>query len=248
MNSRFGILLEEMSPTLKKTEKHKEKDKDKEKERKNKKEKEKQTNRVGEKERTRVRETREKHNYNTQYRSKYSDIKEKQPPQQTNYVFDDMSFPDLGSSVHFNKVAEPDISTQTQPQTNYLDIAIMQKPIEYDLEEEEKRTMGWVYYTRENNKVIVNDYSQTGTLGTKKQEASNYNIVYKELCDKYIQWKNKYIATWGYDQYKKLYLFPNYDYDYFDRLDLNDGDNDDCYMYDDCDYDTDDSFYAKQEY
>jgi len=29
----------------------------------------------------------------------------------------------------------------------------------------------------------------------------------------------EYIENWGYDEWEKLYRFPNYDYEYFDKLD-----------------------------
>jgi len=30
---------------------------------------------------------------------------------------------------------------------------------------------------------------------------------------------NNYINNWGYDEWEKMFTFPNYDYNYFDRLD-----------------------------
>jgi hypothetical protein len=29
----------------------------------------------------------------------------------------------------------------------------------------------------------------------------------------------EYIDAWGYDEWEHMYRFPNYDYDYFDKLD-----------------------------
>ncbi len=55
------------------------------------------------------------------------------------------------------------------------------------------------------------------------------NKIYneKEECYKaiervvnlYRERKNKYIKNWGIDEYEKMFLFPNYEYDYFDKID-----------------------------
>jgi hypothetical protein len=43
--------------------------------------------------------------------------------------------------------------------------------------------------------------------------------VYYALVELYEKRKEEYIDMWGYDDYEKEFLFPNYDYDYFDKLD-----------------------------
>ena len=48
------------------------------------------------------------------------------------------------------------------------------------------------------------------------QEISN---VMDKIVEKYIKWKEDYIEMWGYDEYEKNYIFINYDYEYFDKLD-----------------------------
>ena len=45
------------------------------------------------------------------------------------------------------------------------------------------------------------------------------HIIMKALDDLYQNWKKDYINTWGQDDYEHNYLFPNYDYEYFDKLD-----------------------------
>ena len=45
------------------------------------------------------------------------------------------------------------------------------------------------------------------------------HIIMKALDDLYQNWKKDYINTWGQDDYENNYLFPNYDYEYFDKLD-----------------------------
>ena len=45
-----------------------------------------------------------------------------------------------------------------------------------------------------------------------------YNILYS-LVDLHERRKEKYIESWGEDEYEKMFMFPNYDYEYFDKLD-----------------------------
>jgi hypothetical protein len=44
-------------------------------------------------------------------------------------------------------------------------------------------------------------------------------VIMKALVDLYENWKKNYINTWGEEEYERQYLFPNYDYEYFDKLD-----------------------------
>jgi len=47
--------------------------------------------------------------------------------------------------------------------------------------------------------------------------------VFERLKTLYNNRKNEYINKWGYDEYDKMFLFQNYDYEYFDKLDENFG-------------------------
>lgn len=47
----------------------------------------------------------------------------------------------------------------------------------------------------------------------------NQNFI-TQLNELYIKWFDNYILNWGYEEYESNYCFPNYDYDYFDKLDL----------------------------
>jgi hypothetical protein len=44
-------------------------------------------------------------------------------------------------------------------------------------------------------------------------------VIMKALDDLYQNWKQDYINTWGHEEYEHRFLFPNYDYEYFDKLD-----------------------------
>jgi hypothetical protein len=45
------------------------------------------------------------------------------------------------------------------------------------------------------------------------------NEILEKLTDSYIKWTNNYIESWGEEAYINRYVCPNYDYDYFDKLD-----------------------------
>ena len=44
-------------------------------------------------------------------------------------------------------------------------------------------------------------------------------VVFQRLIDLYRVRKHEYINRWGIDEYDKMFMFQNYDYDYFDKLD-----------------------------
>ena len=43
--------------------------------------------------------------------------------------------------------------------------------------------------------------------------------VFKKLEELYEKRTNKYIELWGYDEWERMFMFSNYDYQYFDKLD-----------------------------
>ena len=81
-------------------------------------------------------------------------------------------------------------------------------------------TPGWVNITFD--KKIRKPKFEYGILNNyiinKTQEELVDDVLYSLslLYDKRI---NEYINLWGYDEYEKNFLFPNYDYNYFDKLD-----------------------------
>jgi len=53
-------------------------------------------------------------------------------------------------------------------------------------------------------------------ISYKKEVA---NEVFKKLAELYEKRNKEYIELWGYDEWKNMFIFSNYDYDYFDKLD-----------------------------
>jgi hypothetical protein len=77
---------------------------------------------------------------------------------------------------------------------------------------------GYIVITRDKitNNVI---YKYGEQLRFTREEDDNPNKVLDSLVNLYEIRRDKYIELWGEDMYEKVFNFPNYDYDYFDRLD-----------------------------
>jgi hypothetical protein len=238
-NTRFGILLEETKPAkLEKKEKEHFKDKDKDKSKKREKDRMKECDSIRPRDRY-----KERNDYGSKYKNKKEDNASVFP---TKYIFDETFFPELTNQVLNN---EKSIPIAMPIETKYLDATMTENAIqEINNLEEEKREQGWVYYIREKNtnRFFIEDHSTKTSILKENTKYKNY-AAYKKICDKYIQWKNKYISTWGYDQYEKMYLFPNYDYMYFDKLD--DYEMNEYYKNDDDNYyESDNELFNKYDY
>jgi hypothetical protein len=84
--------------------------------------------------------------------------------------------------------------------------------------EEEKIEPGWVKITY-NKKTKKIDYKYGAPVSSSKEKKPTELIVLQRLAQNYETWKANYIQLWGEDEYEKMYRFPNYDYQYFDKLD-----------------------------
>jgi hypothetical protein len=51
-----------------------------------------------------------------------------------------------------------------------------------------------------------------------KIQEQGYSVL-DALVNLHEKRRNNYINNWGYDEWEKMFTFPNYDYNYFDRLD-----------------------------
>jgi hypothetical protein len=72
-----------------------------------------------------------------------------------------------------------------------------------------KKTV-WVYGT--NTTSIANEKSPL-------EENEEPCVVFQRLVDLHQGRKYNHISKWGIDEYEKMFLYQNYDYDYFDNLD-----------------------------
>jgi hypothetical protein len=58
-----------------------------------------------------------------------------------------------------------------------------------------------------------------GKKPENKDEYENPYIVMSRLTKLYRRRRNEHIRKWGIDEYEKMFMFPNYDYEYYHKLD-----------------------------
>jgi len=90
-------------------------------------------------------------------------------------------------------------------------------------EEDEIVKPGWVCIKQDNktNKPLW-AYSNGGCVKVDETVTiEDPYYAFERLVTQYQKRKNEYIKTWGYEEYDKMFLFQNYDYEYFDKLDEN---------------------------
>jgi hypothetical protein len=66
-------------------------------------------------------------------------------------------------------------------------------------------------------------YGKNTTSITNQKSALEENedpcVIFQRLVDLHQGRKYNHISKWGIDEYEKMFLYQNYDYDYFDNLD-----------------------------
>jgi len=109
-----------------------------------------------------------------------------------------------------------------------------------DTEYEELKP-GWCLIKKDKNTgKIITKYKET--LTPKPREKTEQEIgldIINALVKLYERQKEDYINMWGYDTWEKMYRFPNYDYEYFDKLDE---------LYEEMENDNDANYYDQDEY
>ncbi|MCJ7802153.1 MAG: hypothetical protein MUP82_07340 [Candidatus Marinimicrobia bacterium] len=81
---------------------------------------------------------------------------------------------------------------------------------------------GWVSLRKDScsNKIIWTEGAQKKERNTVERTDNDYaNDVLDALADLYERRDEEYIEAWGYEDWEKMFRFPNYDYNYFDKLD-----------------------------
>jgi len=91
---------------------------------------------------------------------------------------------------------------------------------EVDLEYESLKP-GWALSKKDlKTGKIITKYKPS--LTPKPREKSEREIgldIINALAELYKKRTEEYINMWGYETWEKMYRFPNYDYEYFDKLD-----------------------------
>lgn len=101
---------------------------------------------------------------------------------------------------------------QTNEQTNNMNYSALTWVKE---KEKEKSDDDWLPAGFE----ILNSNNENEKTTKQRLKPAPPAVIMKALVDLYDNWKQNYINTWGQEEYERQYLFPNYDYEYFDKLD-----------------------------
>lgn len=86
----------------------------------------------------------------------------------------------------------------------------------------ERLDPGWVSLRKDScsNKIIWTEGVQKKQQSPVEKTDNDYaNDVLDALADLYERRDEEYIEAWGYEDWEKMFRFPNYDYHYFDKLD-----------------------------
>ena len=161
------------------------------------------------------------------FKDKYSTLTQNKPTNRVNSFKEKSSFrQSLDKKFVMNEIEFPSISTNNEKEEeelkttkpNYLEKIKTEQQI---LETHHNIEPGWVeiQYNLSNNTKSIH-YEKS----TKKQiviTQPTFVDVLEKLNKQYMTWKNNYIEMWGEEEYDFLYTFPNYDYNYYDKLDEN---------------------------
>ena len=80
---------------------------------------------------------------------------------------------------------------------------------------------GWVSLKKDpaSNKIIWRENKSKNADPVEKSENELATEALDALVELYDMRDEDYIDTWGYEDWERTFRFPNYDYEYFDRLD-----------------------------
>jgi hypothetical protein len=145
--------------------------------------------------------------------------KKKEAEAQKNLAAD--NFPDLiEKKTKKNNTEKPVIS--------YREKALIVKK-ETELPDEIVVEPGWVEIKRDPNNIrkLIYTYGESTYKSDLELEADlqikdknkSENQVLDALVNLHKKRTAEYIDMWGYDNWEKMFRFPNYDYNYFNRLD-----------------------------
>jgi hypothetical protein len=128
------------------------------------------------------------------------------------------NFPELHPLSSIKKTVYEQPKTQVVSFINKLKEDTSKKEKEC---KEEVVEPGWVCITinPNNRRKFVYKYGKSLYESESKKEKSNPLDVLNALVELNEKRKNEYIQLWGEEEYEKMFRIPNYDYDYFDRLD-----------------------------
>jgi hypothetical protein len=167
---------------------------------------------------------------NTNYTKFKNDKENKIKEEQKKLIMNDNNFPTLTNEKINEKISET---------LNFIDK--VKTVINCDEEvsmNEEYVPPGYLFMKRDKNtNKIIRKYGEM-SIYKEENEIINPNKIIDKLVYLYEKRKEEYINLWGEEEYERMFLFNNYDYHYFDKLDLQyeeeinrfDNDYEDYYM------------------
>lgn len=111
---------------------------------------------------------------------------------------------------------------QSPIETSYVDKLKIQQITNENINEDYVES-GWVVIEKNKQNKTVFTRNKLDKYKDKDKKEDNDIILCNQIVDNLIyihnNYKNEYIESWGEDEYEKMFLFTNYEYGYFDRLD-----------------------------
>lgn len=105
-----------------------------------------------------------------------------------------------------------------EKQSNELDIEYMNLKPGWSLLKRDKLT-GKTIIKHKPTERTLRELERNKINEREKSEKEIVYDVFKRLAEIYEERTKEYIELWGYDEWEKMHRFPNYDYEYFDKLD-----------------------------
>ena len=81
---------------------------------------------------------------------------------------------------------------------------------------------GWVCIKNDEvtkKQVCIYGKNTIPIISEKKKNGEEPSVVFQRLVNLHQSRKYEHIRKWGIDEYDKMFMFQNYDYEYFDKLD-----------------------------
>jgi hypothetical protein len=147
---------------------------------------------------------------NSEFEKKLKEREEKQKEEEKQKALDICNFPQL------IKISVPIIEENT---TKFLEKLKKKKKV--DISIKEKIEPGWTELRKDKktNQTIMNfNPTKVKNEYIKKPQDLAYDVL-NHLEYLHQERNSRYIESWGYDEWEKMFIFPNYDYYYFDKLD-----------------------------
>lgn len=137
--------------------------------------------------------------------------------QKKDFEIKENEFPELSSPVKNNSDSTKSFSSLLKKEESNNVIKI----------EEEIVPAGWCMYkySKLNNKFYVKCSKLTSKIENNVNDKKSKIIlneseaIINALSYLHEKRSNKYKEDWGEDEWEKTFIFPNYDYEYFDKLD-----------------------------